>query len=67
MLSKNLEKKFNEIILEKINGSPDRLREYIKNCSKANLIKLIDFIDNNYCYSKVDLMNTIKYSLNILE
>ena len=67
MLTKNLENKFNEIIQEKINGNNTRLKEYIKKCSKANLIKLINFIDNNYCYSKVDLMNTIKYSLNILE
>lgn len=67
MLSISLEKKFISMIEEKINSNPDQLRNYIKKCSKKSLVKLIDYIDNNYCYSKSDLMNTIKYSLNILD
>lgn len=65
MLSKQLENKFNEIILERINGNPDRLRQYVKSCSKKNLIKLLNHIDNNYCYSKEQLINSINYALDI--
>ena len=65
MLSKNLENKFNEIIEEAINGTNTRLKQYVKNCSKKNLIKLLNHIDNNYCYSKEQLINSINYALDI--
>lgn len=65
MLSKNLENKFNEIIEEAINGTTTRLKQYVKNCSKKNLIKLLNHIDNNYCFSKEQLINSINYALDI--
>lgn len=65
MLSKQLENKFNEIILERINGNPDRLRHYVRNCSKKNLIKFLNHIDSNYSLLKSDLINSINYALDI--